>query len=91
MSDALVFDTGPLSHFAEAGWLKIIQALAGVRQVIIEEAGAAEQLQTGVDLRQVFRKQIGDPGSQLREWRWIFRLRSDCSDSPDSGPADLAP
>lgn len=37
MSDVLVFDTGPLSHFAEAGWLKILQALAGDRKVLIPE------------------------------------------------------
>ena len=42
MSDALVFDSGPLSHFAEAGWLKILQALAGERQVLIPEVVRTE-------------------------------------------------
>ncbi|HET8660640.1 MAG TPA: nucleotide-binding protein [Micromonosporaceae bacterium] len=37
MSSALVFDTGPLSHFAEAGWLKILQALAGDRAVLVPD------------------------------------------------------
>ncbi len=37
MSDALVFDTGPLSHFAEAGWLKILEALAADRMVVIPD------------------------------------------------------
>ncbi|GIF41032.1 nucleotide-binding protein [Actinoplanes xinjiangensis] len=42
MSDAYVFDTGPLSHFAEAGWLKILQALAGDRLVLIPEVVRTE-------------------------------------------------
>ena len=29
--EAYVFDTGPLSHFAEAGWLKILQVVTGDR------------------------------------------------------------
>lgn len=37
MSGALIFDTGPLSHFAEAGWLKILQAIAGDRNVLIPD------------------------------------------------------
>lgn len=42
MNDALVFDTGPLSHFAEAGWLKILQVLAGDRAALIPEIVRAE-------------------------------------------------
>lgn len=42
MSHALVFDTGPLSHFAEAGWLKILEVLAGDREVLVPEVVAYE-------------------------------------------------
>ena len=33
----LVVDSGPLSHFAQAGWLKILEAIAGERRVVIPE------------------------------------------------------
>lgn len=42
MSEVLVFDTGPLSTFAEAGWLKILQAIAGDRGVLMPEVVQAE-------------------------------------------------
>jgi predicted nucleic acid-binding protein len=42
LTEALVFDTGPLSHFAEAGWLKILEALAGDRPVLIPEVVRVE-------------------------------------------------
>lgn len=37
MREAYVFDTGPLSHFAEAGWLKILQVVTGDRLALIPE------------------------------------------------------
>lgn len=37
-SDALVFDTGPLRHFAGQGWLRVLHFLAGERPVIIPES-----------------------------------------------------
>ena len=33
----LVFDTGPLSHFAEADWLKILRDIAGNRDAVVPE------------------------------------------------------
>lgn len=36
--DALVFDTGPLRHFAVQGWLRTLDFLAGDRTVIIPES-----------------------------------------------------
>lgn len=33
--DILVFDTGPLSHFAKGGWLGALKAVAGNRRVIV--------------------------------------------------------
>lgn len=45
MSHALVFDTGPLSHFAEAGWLKILEVLAGDREVLVPEV-VSEEIKT---------------------------------------------
>jgi predicted nucleic acid-binding protein len=37
LSETVVFDGGPLSHFAEAGWLKILEAIAGDRTVVIPQ------------------------------------------------------
>lgn len=36
--DALVFDTGPLRHFAVQGWLRVLHFLAGDRPVVIPES-----------------------------------------------------
>lgn len=36
--DALVFDTGPLRHFAVQGWLRVLHFLAGDRAVVIPES-----------------------------------------------------
>ena len=40
--DALVFDTGPLAHFARAGWLGVLKSLVGSRRAIIPVQVAAE-------------------------------------------------
>lgn len=37
-ADALVFDTGPMRHFAEQGWLGALRFLAGERPVYIPES-----------------------------------------------------
>lgn len=38
----LVIDTGPLSHFAAAGWLAVLRSIAGERSVIIPDAVESE-------------------------------------------------
>jgi predicted nucleic acid-binding protein len=38
VGSVLVFDTGPLRHFATAGWLGVLHFLAGDRQVLIPES-----------------------------------------------------
>ena len=38
----LVFDTGPLSHFATAGWLGVLKAIVGGRVAIIPETVVSE-------------------------------------------------
>ena len=40
--DALVFDTGPLRHFAQAGWLGVLEEIVGERRVIVPMAVIAE-------------------------------------------------
>ncbi|WP_181811155.1 nucleotide-binding protein [Streptomyces ipomoeae] len=40
--DALVFDTGPLRHFATQGWLAVLRFLAGERKVYIPDSVARE-------------------------------------------------
>ena len=42
----LVFDTGPLGHFAAAGWLGALKAVVGTRRAIIPETVVTE-LQKG--------------------------------------------
>lgn len=54
---ALVFDTGPIRHFAEQGWLRVLQVLAGDRRVVIPESVGVEiqnQAQSLPALLQVF-------------------------------------
>ncbi|MDE0065806.1 MAG: nucleotide-binding protein [Acidimicrobiaceae bacterium] len=43
--DILVFDTGPLAHFARAGWLGVLKTLVGSRRAIIP-------VQVSLELRQ---------------------------------------
>ncbi|XRQ12077.1 hypothetical protein ACN3XK_14645 [Actinomadura welshii] len=40
--EVLVFDTGPLSHFAKEGWLGCLRAVVGARQAIIPDTVAGE-------------------------------------------------
>lgn len=44
--DALVFDTGPLSHFARAGRLDVLEAVVGERRAVIPQA-VVQELQVG--------------------------------------------
>jgi len=68
LSEALVFDSGPLSHFAEAGWLNILKSITGARTALIPE---------------VVREEISDATyrypflSQVLEADWIKIDRSD--------------
>ena len=41
-SEILVFDTGPLSHFALADWLGVLKAVVGNRTALIPDLVAAE-------------------------------------------------
>jgi predicted nucleic acid-binding protein len=49
-SDALVFDTGPLRHFAVQGWLGVLKFLAGDRPVLIPESVEVELKRQAHDL-----------------------------------------
>ena len=40
--EPFVFDTGPLAHFARAGWLGVLKALVGQRRALIPMQVAAE-------------------------------------------------
>lgn len=44
----LVFDTGPLSHFARAGWLGVLKAVVGSRTAVIPDV-VEDELRTGAD------------------------------------------
>ncbi|MBY8847457.1 hypothetical protein [Saccharothrix longispora] len=47
MAKPLVFDTGPLSHFAKQQWLGVLRAVVGGRQAMAPDAVEAE-LRDGV-------------------------------------------
>ena len=46
--DILVFDTGPLAHFARAGWIGVLKSLVGSRRAIIPVQVAVELRQASV-------------------------------------------
>lgn len=65
-SDVLVFDTGPLSHFAKAGWLGVLKAVVGARMalpdVVVDEltsgAAADTRLRTVLDAQWIERREL---------------------------------
>lgn len=67
-SDALVFDTGPLRHFADQGWLAVLHFLAGERTVVIPESVERE-----------LNHQVKEVGTlrQVLDAAWITVDRSD--------------
>jgi hypothetical protein len=42
--EVLVFDTGPLSHFALAGWLGMLRLLVGDREAVIPDTAKDHQV-----------------------------------------------
>jgi hypothetical protein len=46
VDEIFVFDTGPLSHFALAGWLGALKAVMGGRTALIPDV-VADELRTG--------------------------------------------
>jgi predicted nucleic acid-binding protein len=48
--DVLVFDTGPLSHFAQQGWLGILRLVVGARTAVIPDT-VADELRAGTQGR----------------------------------------
>ena len=48
VDDVFVFDTGPLSHFALAGWLGALKAVVAGRSALIPDV-VADELRTGAD------------------------------------------
>lgn len=49
--DQLVFDTGPLRHFAARGWLRVPEFLAGDRPVVVPEIVQRELWHQAHELR----------------------------------------
>lgn len=66
--DALVFDTGPLRHFAVQGWLGVLKFLARDRDVIIPESVERELKRQSHDLPALH---------QVLDADWISVDRSD--------------
>lgn len=83
--ETLVFDTGPLSHFARARWLEVLRIVVGDRRAIMPEAVAVElqsgahndrRLQAVLDADWIERRELRTE-SELREFaRFAGRLVS---------------
>lgn len=64
--EVLVFDTGPLSHFAKEGWLGCLRAVVGARSAVIPDTVVAE-LQDGVHQHPHLRSVLDAPWIERRE------------------------
>lgn len=51
--NAVVFDTGPLAHFARAGWLGVLKSLVGSRRAIVPVQVVAELRRARCDEREI--------------------------------------
>ncbi|MFF8810520.1 hypothetical protein [Streptomyces omiyaensis] len=67
--DALVFDTGPLRHFATEGWLAVLRFLAGERKIYIPES-VERELNGAFDLVPAVRQTLD------AEWINVYRSTS---------------
>jgi predicted nucleic acid-binding protein len=74
--DILVFDTGPLSHFARQEWLGVLKAVVGDRQAIIPDVVVAElqrgatmdsRIQAVIDATWISRRTL-DSAEEIREF-----------------------
>lgn len=73
--DVLVFDTGPLSHFARAGWLGVLKAVVGSRTAVIPDVVVDELVLGGaIDTR--LRTVLDAPWIERRELRTTEELRA---------------
>ncbi len=68
--DTLVFDTGPLSHFARAGWLGVLKAVVGDRRAMIPDVVVREleigartdaRIQAALDATWILRQELSSP------------------------------
>ena len=76
--DALVFDTGPLSHFARADILGVLKIVVGERRAIVPEAVVTEleqglsshpRIQTVLDAEWIEQRKIATPAEdRALEW-----------------------
>ncbi|GAB3907414.1 hypothetical protein GCM10029964_105600 [Kibdelosporangium lantanae] len=73
LTETLVFDTGPLSHFAKHGWLGVLRLVAGDRSVVIPEP-VAEELELGVHRHPYLRLVLDAPWIQQRQLASVAEL-----------------
>ena len=71
----LVFDTGPLSHFARAEWLEVLRAVIGERRAVIPDAVVTE-LQRGAQEDHRLRAVLNADWIEQRELRTEPELRA---------------
>lgn len=67
-ADQLVFDTGPLRHFAAQGWLRVLEFLAGDRPIVVPESVERELRRQAHELLAL---------NQVLDAPWITVDRSD--------------
>jgi predicted nucleic acid-binding protein len=65
-TDVVVFDTGPLSHFALAGWLGLLKAVVDGRAAVVPDVVAAE-LRAGAVRDSRIAAVLDEPWIQIRE------------------------
>lgn len=70
----LVFDTGPLSHFARAGWLEVLRAVVGERRAIVPDA-VVKELARGSQNDRRLRAVLDAQWIEQRELRTEAELR----------------
>ncbi|GGP56791.1 hypothetical protein [Saccharothrix coeruleofusca] len=63
---ALVFDTGPLSHFAKQQWLGVLRAVVGERVAKVPDA-VVEELRNGVGVHPHLRFVLDAPWLEVHE------------------------
>jgi hypothetical protein len=63
-NEILVFDTGPLSHFARQNWLGVLKAIVGDRRALIPDV-VVDELCAGPVATDVFRPFSRPTGSSI--------------------------
>ncbi|HWE91700.1 MAG TPA: hypothetical protein VG317_19720 [Pseudonocardiaceae bacterium] len=73
-TEELIFDTGPLSHFAQQGWLGILRLVVGERVAVIPDT-VTDELNAGIPGRPHLRLVLDAPWIERRDLTTENELR----------------